>query len=135
MPGRLALLVAAPLSIVAADVTAHHSIEAQYDRSLTVEFVGVLVSHYFINPHVWYFFDERQPDGTTREWAVEGGPPSIMRRMIAEQFGRGGSIEMEAGKTYTVQVAPNRTERFSGFLRTMRLPNGTLFKYPGNADP
>jgi hypothetical protein len=129
---HLAVAAALLLSFGAAGAAAHHSIAAQYDRAQTVEFVGVLVSHYFINPHVWFFFTEVQPDGTTKGWGVEGGPPNLMRRAIVEQF---GSLEMEPGKTYTVQVAPNRTEPFSGFLKSMLLPNGTLFRYPQLSDP
>jgi hypothetical protein len=132
MRRNLAVAVAVPLSLVATGSPAHHSVEAQYDRSRTVEFVGVLASYYFVNPHVWYFFDEVQADGTTKEWAIEAGPPNLMRRAISGQF---GSLEMEPGKHYRVTVAPNRTEPFSGFLKSMLLPNGALFKYPGNADP
>lgn len=128
----LAGAVALPLAFVAAGSSAHHSIQVQYDRSLTVEFVGILSSFYLINPHVWYFFNEARADGTTKEWAIEAGPPSEMRRAIVAQF---GSLEMEPGKKYTVQVAPNRTEPLSGFLKSLLLPSGAWFKYPGTADP
>ena len=134
MRGHLVAAAAVAVAFAVPDSSAHHSIAAHYDRSQTVEFVGVLVSHYLINPHAWFFFDEVQADGTTKEWAVEGGPPNLMQRAIMEQFGA-RSLEMEPGKKYTVQVAPNRTEPFSGFLKSMLLPNGALFKYSGLADP
>jgi hypothetical protein len=104
---------------------AHHSTEALFDRSRTVEFIGILSKVDIINPHSWWRFDEYRADGTyVREWMVEGGAPSQIRRAIIEGF---GSLEFETGKKYTVKVNPGRANEADGYLRSLVFPDGTVF--------
>jgi hypothetical protein len=123
-------------SLLAAGTSAlsHHSIEAMYDRTQTMEFVGVLTGYEPINPHSWYFFDETLADGSVKHWAIEAGAPDQMRRAYLGQFGS-GTLETPRGAQYTVQVAPNRAEAASGFLRRLQLPSGKWFNFPPGANP
>lgn len=114
--------------------SSHHSVEAMYDRTKTVEFVGVLTGYAPINPHVWYYFDESLADGTVRHWAIEAGAPDQMRRAYLGQFGS-GALETPRGERYAVQAAPNRAEAGSGFLKRLQLPSGKWFYYPPAANP
>ena len=96
-----------------------------FDRSRTVEFIGILNKVDIINPHSWWRFDEYRADGTyVREWMVEGGAPSQIRRAIIEGF---GSLEFETGKKYTVKVNPGRADEADGYLRSLVFPDGTVF--------
>jgi hypothetical protein len=78
---RLPLSAVLPLLliIVAHASYAHHS-AAMYDekKSMTVE--GTVTRYVWANPHV-YIYVEQQQDQQRIEWEVEGGPPSIMRRL------------------------------------------------------
>jgi hypothetical protein len=132
---RIAASLAAFASVHAAPgAAAHHSIFAEYDRTQTVEFVGILTAFHFANPHVWYIFDEELPDGSRKERAVEAGTPSQMRRVYLEQFHR-ESLAMQVGAKYTVKTAPSRTEPAIGFLKWLQLPDGKWLYYPPAANP
>ena len=54
-----------------APLLAHHSL-ASFDTTTAVHVKGTVVQFQPINPHSIIFVDERQPDGTTRRWAIEG---------------------------------------------------------------
>jgi hypothetical protein len=103
---------------------AHHSTEALFDRSRTVEFVGILNKVDIINPHSWFRFDEYRDGSYVREWSVEGGAPSQIRRAIIEEF---GSLEFEVGKKYTVTVLPGRADEADGYLKKLVFPDGSVF--------
>ena len=126
MRKRFALAVPLALWLSIPSITfAHHSTEALFDRSRTVEFIGILNKVDIINPHSWFRFDEYRADGTyVREWAIEGGAPSQIRRAIIEGF---GSLEFETGKKYTVKVNPARGDEADGYLRSLVFPDGTVF--------
>ncbi len=126
----------AALLATATPASSHHSVEAMYDRTLTVEFVGVLTGYAPINPHVWYYFDETLADGSIKRWMIEAGAPDQMRRAYLMQFGAGaGTLDTPRGERYAVQVAPNRAQSDSGFLKRLQLPNGKWFIYPAGANP
>src|SRR6188768_1696704 len=79
-------LPALAVVLMAASAAAHHSVFAEYDRTQTVEFAGTLTAMHFVNPHVWYFFEQKRADGSKIKWAIEAGAPSQMRRVFLEQF-------------------------------------------------
>src|SRR5438045_1679714 len=77
MARRLVLAVLAAGGLVVPSLaSAHHSTEALFDRSRTIEFVGVLNKVDIINPHSWFRFDEYRDGTFVREWSIEGGAPS-----------------------------------------------------------
>jgi hypothetical protein len=74
-----ALLVAVVLTF-SASVSAHHSFAAQFDGSNPVTLVGMVTRVEWRNPHIWIFFDVKNPDGSTTNWACEGGAPNSLIR-------------------------------------------------------
>jgi hypothetical protein len=64
-------LAACGAVMFAAPVWAHHS-HAMYDATRELELTGVIKEMRWINPHAWLYFDVKNPDGTTRTWALEG---------------------------------------------------------------
>ena len=119
----VAVLTAAGLTVPGL-ASAHHSTEALFDRSRTIEFVGVLNKVDIINPHSWFRFDEYQDGTFVKEWSVEGGAPSQIRRAIIEEF---GSLEFEVGKKYKVTVSPGRADEADGYLKKLVFPDGSVF--------
>ena len=89
---------------------------------------------HFVNPHVWYFFEQKRADGSKIEWAIEAGAPSQMRRVFLEQFHK-ESLAMEIGGTYTVKAAPGRADPATGFLKWLQMPDGKWLYYPAGANP
>src|SRR4030095_6172828 len=70
--GWLAVLV---MIVSASSVLAPHSL-GNFDTTKAVRVKGTIVQINQINPHSFIYLEERQSDGQTRRWAVEG--PSIV---------------------------------------------------------
>jgi len=62
------LLLAAPMS-------AHHSISATYDGERRITLQGVVTRIEWVNPHAYLFVDNTDSTGTVTNWAVEIGNP------------------------------------------------------------
>ena len=64
-------------------VLAHHSFSAEYDATKPVKVTGVVTKVEWMNPHIWFYVDEKNSDGTVTHWAFSGGAPGqLMRRGI-----------------------------------------------------
>jgi hypothetical protein len=59
---------------------AHHSFAAQYDRSNPVTLKGTVTKVEWMNPHIYFYVDVKEGDGTVVNWAIEGGNPSGLYR-------------------------------------------------------
>jgi|SRR5579863_2201702 len=73
------------LALVALPMLAHHSFSAEYDDAKPVKFDGVVTKVEWMNPHIWFYVDEKKPDGSVTHWAISGGAPGqLMRRGITK---------------------------------------------------
>jgi hypothetical protein len=64
---------------------AHHSFAAEYDDTKPVKFSGVVTKVEWMNPHIWFYVDEKTADGAVTHWAISGGAPGqLMRRGITK---------------------------------------------------
>ncbi len=61
------------LALSATPLLAHHSFAAEYDDTKPVKFSGVVTKVEWTNPHIWFYVDEKKPDGTVTHWAISGG--------------------------------------------------------------
>ena len=67
-------------------VSAHHSFAAEFDDQKPLKLTGTLTKVEWTNPHIWYYLDVKNPDGTVTKWALSGGAPGqLMRRGIRKE--------------------------------------------------
>ena len=79
----LALTVLAGLTLFSLPSYAHHSLAAEFDAEDPVSFTGTITKVDWMNPHIWYYVDVEEEDGSITSWAVTGGAPTqLMRRGI-----------------------------------------------------
>lgn len=77
--------LAASLSLSAPPLLAHHSFASEYDDTKPVKFSGVVTKVEWMNPHIWFYVDEKKADGSMTHWAISGGAPGqLMRRGITK---------------------------------------------------
>ena len=68
------------LAGTAASVSAHHAFAAEFDAERPVNFEGTVRKMEWVNPHVWIHMDVTKADGSTENWAFEGGTPNVLFR-------------------------------------------------------
>ena len=61
-------------------VPAHHSFDAEYDRSKTVVMKGTVTKVEWMNPHARFYVDVKDPRGRVTNWNMELGSPNGLRR-------------------------------------------------------
>jgi Family of unknown function (DUF6152) len=66
---------------IAIPALAHHAFSNEYDESNPITLQGVVTRVDWENPHVHYYVDVAQADGTMVNWSCEtGGPNRLARR-------------------------------------------------------
>ena len=76
MKTRLAILI----FLVSTSALAHHSFVASFDENKPVAMTGTVTSLEWTNPHIWFFIDVENPDGTVSNWGFEMGSPNFLMR-------------------------------------------------------
>lgn len=61
--------------LTAAPVRAHHSFDAEFDRTKPIKVQGNIVKVDWVNPHSWIHVAVKKPDGKVETWRFEGGGP------------------------------------------------------------
>ena len=91
---RILLLLVAGfiLAIAGRPVVAHHSEAAEYDSNKPVKVTGVISKVEWLNPHVWFYVDVKDPSGKVTTWGFSNAPPgALMRRGITKEALKIGS--------------------------------------------
>jgi len=95
------LLAASMLFALVVPAFAHHALQAEYDTTKRGGFTGTLTKFALINPHVRWYFDVKNPDGSVTKWEVTGAGAGPLRQS-------GMSRIFKVGDTYKVKYAPAR---------------------------
>ena len=79
MRSRLAALICV-LALGRVPALAHHSAVAEYDLEKPVKVQGTVTRVEWSNPHIWFYVDVKNPDGTVTNWGFSGGAPGVLQR-------------------------------------------------------
>jgi uncharacterized protein DUF6152 len=125
---RMTALVTILLSAVflAGRVSAHHSIQAQFDITKHVTVSGTVAKIEFINPHSYLTVNVKDAEGKIVKWAFEMGAAGQLRRAGLSRADRGG---IKAGDEVTVVALAARDGTNSGLLQELKIADGREFKF------
>ena len=120
MQNALAVIVAS-LSIVAnAPLLAHHSFAAEFDASKAIRLTGTLVKVDWTNPHIYFYLDVKDDDGSLIHWVCESGAPGALSR---RGFKRG---DLKLGDTLIVDGYRAKNGANLMDARRVTLPDGRI---------
>jgi Family of unknown function (DUF6152) len=122
-PAALVILSMCALSVV--DISAHHSIQAQFDVNKTFTISGTVARVEWINPHSYLTVNVKDADGKVTRWAFEMGAAGQLRGQGLSRSDRGG---LKAGDEVTVSALAARNGSNSGLLLELKMADGRVFK-------
>lgn len=76
----LAFAMGTALLVGALPMGAHHSFDAEYDRTKSRDFEGTVTKVEWMNPHARFYMDIKGPDGKVTNWEFELGSPNGLLR-------------------------------------------------------
>jgi hypothetical protein len=119
MKALVPLLAAVAIVAAAAGSTqAHHSFAAEYDDQKPLKITGTLTKVEWMNPHIWYYVDVKNADGTKTTWAISGGAPGqLMRRGITKDL-------LVLGAEVNVEGFKAKDGSNNGFGQRVTYPDG-----------
>jgi hypothetical protein len=72
---------------------AHHSFAAVFDSTKPVTVTGTITRVEWLNPHIWFYVDVKEPNGVVTQWGFSGAPPGVlMRRGITKDVLKIGAV-------------------------------------------
>ena len=81
MRTRFVIAVMSVASLAAsARALAHHSFAAEFDENKSMKMSGTVTKVEWTNPHIWFFVDVKNPDGSVANWGFEMASPSQLLR-------------------------------------------------------
>ena len=124
---RIHTLLAVSLCVLAVSgpVSAHHSIQAQFDINKTISITGTVTRMEFINPHSYLTINVKDADGKVQKWAFEMTGLAGLRRAGLSRADRGG---LKPGDELTVIALAARDGSMSGLAQELKMADGRVFK-------
>ena len=97
---------------------AHHSFAAEFDDSKPVKVTGTITKVEWQNPHIWFYLDVKNADGSVTNWAFSGGAPGqLMRRGITKDL-------LKIGAEVVVEGFRAKDASNNGFGQKVTFPDG-----------
>jgi hypothetical protein len=112
--------------VLAGPLSAHHSIQAQFDITKHVTVSGSIAKVEFINPHSYLTVNVKDADGKIIKWAFEMAAAAQLRARGMSRADRGG---LKPGDEVTVVALAARDGSNSGLLQELKMADGREFKF------
>jgi hypothetical protein len=112
--------------VLAGPLSAHHSIQAQFDITKHVTVSGSIAKVEFINPHSYLTVNVKDADGKIIKWAFEMAAAAQLRAKGMSRADRGG---LKPGDEVTVVALAARDGSNSGLLQELKMADGREFKF------
>ena len=125
----LLTIVWLPLAL-GAPVSAHHSIQAQFDINKVITITGSVARIEFINPHSYLTVNVKGADGKVTKWAFEMASAAQLRGAGLSRSDRGG---LKMGDGLTVVALAARDGSNSGLAQLIKMADGRVFKLAPDA--
>ena len=74
------LIAGIGLVVWAGPMLAHHSFDAEYDRTKTLVMKGLVTKIEWMNPHARFYIDVKDESGKVTNWNLELGSPNALTR-------------------------------------------------------
>lgn len=115
---QIAIGAALAFAAAAGQAVAHHSFDAEFDRTRTITVTGTVVKLEWTNPHARIYVDGTDEQGKTQVWDFELGPPNgLMRRGWNRN-------SLRPGHKVTVSGFRSKTSDVIANARTVKLADG-----------
>ena len=97
---------------------AHHSLTSEFLMEKPLRLEGTLTRLDFSNPHVHFYLDVRNADGTVTAWAIEAASPNgLLRHGFARSM-------VAPGMTVVIDAYQSRTSPNRAAAKDIILPGG-----------
>jgi hypothetical protein len=100
------------------NLLAHHAFSSEYDGTRTFKITGAVSKVEWTNPHVRFYVDVKDPDGTVTNWNLELASPSALAR------NGWTSRTLKTGDTVTVEGYPGKAVATRGAARSVVVADG-----------
>jgi len=120
MKARLATLMAISALAAATPALAHHSFAAEFDGQKPFRVTGSLVKVEWTNPHIYFYVDVKDDNGTVVRWTLSAGSPGALSR---RGFKRG---DLKFGDTIVVDGYLARDGSHTMDARRVTLADGRV---------
>lgn len=120
MKARLATLMAISALAAATPSLAHHSFAAEFDGQKPFRVTGSLVKVEWTNPHIYFYVDVKDDNGTVVRWTLSAGSPGALSR---RGFKRG---DLKFGDTIVVDGYLARDGSHTMDARRVTLADGRV---------
>jgi hypothetical protein len=128
---RAVVTFAAAMLLSVGPMLAHHSLDAEFDRSKPITVTGTVTKIEWQNPHIWVYVDAKDASGKIVKWQFEGGPPNALRRSGWNKD------SLKLGDTATFQGLMSRVDanigKYTAHAENVTLPGGKKV-FAGNAE-